>query len=180
MKVLLTHFPSTNVDIHANGAFERYEDLQLCLITNPLQERDRSDSAAIISSMFKENLSNTNFWNLVPSAQYPILKQMSLYLYPLFDSTCLGQSGVATVDALTSMYSSSLTVEHLNNCMRFPVAKDTPNCNKQAEGIVSSTTLNFVSLFGWTTFQTTLHVFIQHFLITENKVHDLLYVFSLS
>jgi len=74
VKGLLTHFPSASVDIRANGAFERYEDWQLCLITNLLQERDKSDSAAIISSMFKENLSDTNFWNLVPSAQYPILK----------------------------------------------------------------------------------------------------------
>jgi len=105
---------------------------------------------------------------------------MSLYLYPLFDSTCLCESGVATVDAQTSKYSSSLTVEHLNNCMRVPVSTDTPDCSKLAEGIVSSTILNFISLFGWTTFQTTLHVlvFILHFLITENKVHDLLYVFS--
>lgn len=78
MKGLLTHFPSASVDIHANGVFEGYENLQLCLITNPLQERDISDSAAIISSMFKENLSDMNFWNLVPSAQYPILKRMSL------------------------------------------------------------------------------------------------------
>jgi len=77
MKGLQTHFPSARVDIHANGAFERYENLQLCLITNQLQERDKSNSAAIISSMFKENLSDTNFRNLVPSAQYPILKRMS-------------------------------------------------------------------------------------------------------
>ena len=72
IKGLLTHFPSASVDIHANGDYERYEDLQLCLITNLLQKRD--DSAAIISSMFKENLRDTNFWNLVPPAQYPILK----------------------------------------------------------------------------------------------------------
>lgn len=128
MKGLLTHFPSASVDIQANGAFERYENLQLCLITNQLQERDKSDSAAIISSMFMENLSDTNFWNLVPFAQYPILKRMSLQLNPLFDSTCVGESGVATVDALISKYNSSLTVEHFNNCMRVPVAKDTPNC----------------------------------------------------
>jgi hypothetical protein len=50
------------------------KDLQLCLITNLLQERDKNDSAAIIASMFKEDLSDTNFWNIVPSAQYPILK----------------------------------------------------------------------------------------------------------
>jgi hypothetical protein len=74
MKGLLTHLPSASVDIHANAAFERYENLQLCLITNQLQERDKSDSAAIISSMFMENLSDTNFQNLVPSAQHHILK----------------------------------------------------------------------------------------------------------
>ena len=74
MKGLRTHFPSASVDIHANSAFEKYENLQLCLITNQMHERDKSDSAAIISSMFMENLSDTNFQNLVPSAQYPILK----------------------------------------------------------------------------------------------------------
>lgn len=48
--------------------------------------------------------------------------------------------------------------------MRVPIAKDTLNCNKLAEEIVSSTTLNFISLFGWTTFQKkTLYVFILHF-----------------
>jgi hypothetical protein len=40
VKGLLTHFPSASVDIHANGAFERYEGWQLCLITNLLQERE--------------------------------------------------------------------------------------------------------------------------------------------
>jgi hypothetical protein len=56
-------------------------------------------------------------------------------------------------DALPSKYISSPTVEHLNKCMRVPVTKGTLNCNKLAEEIVSSTTLNFISLFGRTTFQ---------------------------
>jgi len=63
--------------------------------------------------------------------------------------------------------------------MTVPVTKDTTNCNKLAEEIVSSATLNFVSLFGWTTFETEHYMYLYCiFLIRGKKVHDLLYVFS--
>jgi len=65
-------------------------------ITNPPQERVINESAAIISSVFKENVNkveldvtnfhtdlslktranNIDFWNLLLSAQYHILKQV--------------------------------------------------------------------------------------------------------
>jgi len=65
-------------------------------ISNPPQERVRNESAAIISSVFKENVNkveldvinfhtdlslktranNIDFWNLLLSAQYLILKQV--------------------------------------------------------------------------------------------------------
>jgi hypothetical protein len=65
-------------------------------ITNPPQERVINESAAVISSVFKENVNeveldvinfhrdlslktranNIDFWNLLMSAQYPILKQV--------------------------------------------------------------------------------------------------------
>jgi len=64
-------------------------------ITNPPQERVINESAAVISSVFKENVNkveldvinfhtdlslktranNVDFWNMLMSAQYPILKQ---------------------------------------------------------------------------------------------------------
>jgi hypothetical protein len=76
-------------------------------ITNPFQERDISESAELISSVFKENVSkleheiinlqidlslktrvnDTNFWNLVPSAQCPIQKLVSLEVSACFGST---------------------------------------------------------------------------------------------
>lgn len=65
-------------------------------ITNPPQERVINERAAIISAVFKENMNkveldvinfhtdlslktranNIDFWNLLMSAQYPILKQV--------------------------------------------------------------------------------------------------------
>jgi hypothetical protein len=118
MKGVLTHFSS--VQSCADGIFDasvyilctdklfkkserRFKDFNhkkfsVSFITNLFQERDTSESAELLSSVFKENVSeleheiinlhtglslktrlnDTNFWNLVPSAQCPILKQMSL------------------------------------------------------------------------------------------------------
>jgi hypothetical protein len=70
--------------------FERMK-FTVSFITNPYQERDVSESAELTSSVFKGNMSeleiinlqrdlplktrinDTNFWNLVPSAQCPVL-----------------------------------------------------------------------------------------------------------
>jgi hypothetical protein len=80
-------------------------------IINPFQGRDVSESAELISSVFKENVSelefdiinfqtnlslktrlnDTNFWNLVPSAQCPILKRVPLKVNVCFGSTLVNQ-----------------------------------------------------------------------------------------
>jgi hypothetical protein len=114
MKGVLTPVPT--IQSHADGTFDapvyilcidkvlkeferRFKDFEhmkftVSFITYPFQERDVSESAELISSVFKENISeleldiinlqtdlslktrvnDTNIWNLVPSAQCPILK----------------------------------------------------------------------------------------------------------
>jgi hypothetical protein len=126
---VLTHFPS--VQSRADDTFDasvyilcidkllkdfeiRFKDFEgmkftVSFITNPFQERDISDSIELISSVFKENVSElepeiidlqtdlslktrvdvTDFWNLVPSAQCPILKRVSLKVSACFGSTYL-------------------------------------------------------------------------------------------
>jgi hypothetical protein len=74
---------------------------------NPVQGRDISESIELISSLFKQNASeleheiinlktdvslktranDTNSWNLVPSAQYPVLKRVLLNVNACFGST---------------------------------------------------------------------------------------------
>jgi hypothetical protein len=122
-------------------------------ITNPFQESDIRESAELISFLFKENVSepeleiinlqtdlsfktrvnNTNFWNLVLSAQCPILKRVSLKVSACFSSTYLSKSGFSTMKIPKSKYRSSLSDKHLNDCMRVTVTKYTPNYNKLAE-----------------------------------------------
>jgi hypothetical protein len=156
MKGVLTHSPS--VQSRADGTFDasvyilcidellkeferRFKDLQLMkfivsFITNPFQERDISESAELIYSVFKENVSeleifnlqtdlllktkvnDTNFWNLVPSAQCPILKQVSLKVSACFCSTYLSESGFSTMKILKSMYAVPSIA--LNSITLFP------------------------------------------------------------
>jgi hypothetical protein len=135
--------------------FKDFESMKfpVYFITNPFQERDVGESAELISSVFKENVSelkleninleadlslkarvnDTNFWNLVPSAQCPFLKRVSLKVSACFSSTYLSESGFSTMKILKSMYRSPLTDEHLNDCMRVALTKYTPNYNKLAE-----------------------------------------------
>jgi len=78
--------------------FKDFEHMKFTVsfITNPFQDRDINESAEFISSVFKENVSeleleiinlqtdlslktrlnDTNFWNLMPSTQCPILKRV--------------------------------------------------------------------------------------------------------
>jgi hypothetical protein len=131
--------------------FERMK-FNLSFITNPFQERDISESAELISPVFKENVSeleleiinlqtdllktrlnDTNFWNLVPSEQCPFLKRVSLKVNASFGFTYLNESGFPTMKILKSKYRSSLTDKHLNDCMRVALTKYTPNYNKLAE-----------------------------------------------
>jgi len=58
---------------------------------------------------FKRRLNDTKFWNLVLSAQCPILKRVSLKVNESFASTYLSKSGFSTMKILKSKYSSSLT-----------------------------------------------------------------------
>jgi hypothetical protein len=129
MKGVLTHFPS--VQICADGAFDasvynlcidellrgferRFKDSErmnftVSFITNPFQEGDISESAELISSVLKENVSeleleiinmqtdlslkikvnDTNFWNLVLSnivsySQTSVIKGECMFRFYLF------------------------------------------------------------------------------------------------
>jgi hypothetical protein len=144
MKNVITHFPSvqsladdkfdTSVYIlctdkllkEFEGKFIQFGRIKFTVsfIINLFQERDISERAELISSVFKENLSeleleiinlqtdlslktimnDTNFWNLVPSAQYPILKRVSLKVNAYFDPTYLSESGLPTMKILKSKY----------------------------------------------------------------------------
>jgi hypothetical protein len=126
----------------------------LSFITIPFQERDISDSAVRISSVFKENVSELKLeiinlqtylslktrmndrhkgLNLVPSAQCPVLKRVSLKVTACFGSAYLSESGFSIMKILKSKYRSSITEKHLNDCMRVAITKYTPNYNKLAD-----------------------------------------------
>jgi hypothetical protein len=141
-KGVLTHIPS--VQSPADGTFDasvlilcidellkeferRFKDFErmkftVPFITDPFQERDKSESAELISSVFKENVSelkleivnfqtdlslktrvnDKNFWNLVPSAQCPVLKLVALKVSACFGSTYVSESGFSTMKILKS------------------------------------------------------------------------------
>jgi hypothetical protein len=71
----------------------------------------------------KTGVNDTNFWNVVLSAQYPILKRVSLKVNACFGSTYLSKSGFSTMKILKSKYRSSLAAKHLNDCMRVAITK---------------------------------------------------------
>jgi len=133
MKGVLTHFPSIqshadgtfDVSVYIlciDTLLKEFECIKFTVsfITNLFQERE---SAELIS-VFKENVSelefeiinlqtylslktrvnDTNFWTLMPSAQCPILKRVSLKVNVCFVSTYLSKLGFSTTKILKLKY----------------------------------------------------------------------------
>jgi hypothetical protein len=49
----------------------------------------------------------------------------------------LSESGFSTMELLKSKYRSSLSDEHLNDCMRVTITKHTLDYNEEEEGMLS-------------------------------------------
>jgi hypothetical protein len=101
-----------------------------------------SESAELISSVFKENVSELELeiinlqtdlslkqqWMTQTSwisccLQSSILKQVSLKVNACFSSAYLSESGFSTMKVLKSKYRSSLNDKHINECMNVAVTK---------------------------------------------------------
>jgi hypothetical protein len=86
----------------------------------------------------KTKVNDKNVWNLVASAECPVLKPVSLELNACFGSTCpyLSESEFSTMETLMLECSIlSLTDKRVNDSKRVAITKYTPNYNKLAEGI---------------------------------------------
>jgi len=109
--------------------------------TNVFQERYMSESAAVTSSVFKENVTinlqtdislktevnDRNIWNFVPSIWYLIPNGVLLKMDACFGSSYLSKLEFSTIKTVESKYRRSLTDKHINDCMRLAIAKYTPN-----------------------------------------------------
>jgi hypothetical protein len=80
-----------------------------------------------IDLSLKTRVTDAHFWNLLPSAQYPVLKRVSLKVNACFGSNYVSESGFSTMKILKSKYTSSLTDKHLNDCMRVALIKYASN-----------------------------------------------------
>lgn len=78
-------------------------------------------------------MNDIDCWSLVPSAQSPVLKQVSLKVNACFGSNLLGESGFRLVKIPKSKHSPSLTDMQLNCCRKVGITKYIPDYNKLDE-----------------------------------------------
>lgn len=120
----------------------------LCSFTNVFQERDMRRSAAVTSSLFKENVTKllickqtyhwrqkwmTEITGILSSLQYPIPNGVSLKLDARFSYSYLSKMEFSTIKTVKSKYWWSLTDKHTNDCLRVAIAKYPPNYHTLVE-----------------------------------------------
>ncbi|XP_062998575.1 general transcription factor II-I repeat domain-containing protein 2-like [Elgaria multicarinata webbii] len=151
----VSHLETLEEQFHAR--FQQFTDIEpvVSFFENPFSPVDITETAVAIGELcqtgveeieleivdlqndlvLKSNSSHDNFWSLVDSQKFPLLRKTAAKIKSYFGSTYQCESVFSTRRFIKSKNRTRMTDKHLDECLRVAISSYTPNYSKLTDGM---------------------------------------------
>ncbi|XP_044306557.1 general transcription factor II-I repeat domain-containing protein 2-like isoform X2 [Varanus komodoensis] len=151
----VSHLETLEEQFHAR--FQQFTDIEpvVSFFENPFSPIDVTETAVSIGELcqtgveeieleiielqndlvLKSNSAQDNFWNLVDSQKFPLLRKTAAKIKSYFGSTYQCESVFSTRRFIKSKNRTRMTDKHLDECLRVAISSYTPNYGKLTDGM---------------------------------------------
>lgn len=129
--------------VAAYMCFPFAEDLDVSNAASKMATLFQMDTSVVENEMInlqcdiqlKPRIADVQFWTLLDDSKYPSIRKCAMHLKAFFGSTYLCESAFSDMKIIKSKYRSTLTDEHLDNCLRLALSSYIPAYEDLADAL---------------------------------------------